>query len=125
MLLSILLMWMCAVLGFVCWFIEDPGTFANVEYSNQMLSAIFILAFFSKAYCYVALMYAQKYSDPISVTIIASTEPVVTLVLAVLIPTAFEESFTTRAVLGVVIIMLGAIVSDLNFLSPRKGRCAP
>ena len=84
--LGILQMWISCIFSYILWFIEDPGTFANVDYSNEMLSSIFILAFFAKAYAYVALMYSQKYSDPIRVTIIASTEPVVTLVLAVLIP---------------------------------------
>lgn len=121
LLLSVLQMWITAILGFVMWFIEEPRTFASLEYTNAMLSCIFVLAFFGKAYAYVALMYSQKYSDPISVTIIASTEPIVTLVLAVLIPTAFEEHFTAAAVFGAAVIMAGAIVSGTNFLS-RKGR---
>lgn len=121
LLLSILQMWISAIFSFILWFIEDPATFASVEYSNEMLSSIFILAFFAKAYAYVALMYSQKYSDPIRVTIIASTEPVVTLILAVLLPTAFEESFTAASVLGAAVIMLGAMVSGTNFLSRKKG----
>lgn len=121
LLLSVLQMWITAVLGFVMWFIEEPRTFASLEYTNAMLSSIFVLTFFGKAYAYVALMYSQKYSDPISVTIIASTEPIVTLVLAVLIPTAFEEHFTAAAVFGAAVIMAGAIVSGTDFLS-RKGR---
>lgn len=120
LLLSVLQMWVTAILGFIVWFLEDPGTFASLEYTNEMLSSIFILAFFGKAYAYVALMYSQKYSTPINVTIIASTEPIVTLVLAVLIPTAFEEKFTTAAVFGAAVIMTGAIVSGTDFLS-RKG----
>jgi drug/metabolite transporter (DMT)-like permease len=120
LLLSILQMWIAAIMGFAMWFYETPGTFATLEYTNEMLSSIFILAFFGKAYAYVALMYSQKYSDPISVTIISSTEPIVTLVLAVLIPTAFEEHFTTAAVFGAAVIMVGAIVSGTSFLS-RKG----
>ena len=122
LMLSVLQMWITAFLGFVMWFIEEPTTFASLEYTNQMLSSIFILAFFSKAYAYVALMYSQKYSDPISVTIIASTEPIVTLVLAVLIPTAFEEHFTAAAVFGAAVIMVGAIVSGTDFLSLGGGK---
>lgn len=122
LLLSVLQMWITAVLGFVMWFIEEPCTFATLEYTNAMLSSLFMLAFFSKAYAYVALMYSQKYSDPISVTIISSTEPIVTLVLAVLIPTAFEEHFTTVAVFGAAVIMVGAVVSGTDFLSRKGGK---
>ena len=121
LLLSMMQMWVSAIISFVIWSVQDPSTFASVEYSNEMLSSIFILAFFAKAYAYVALMYSQKYSDPISVTIIASTEPVVTLVLAVLIPSAFEEHFTLTAIAGAAIIMAGAIISGTNFISSRKG----
>lgn len=120
LLLSVLQMWVTAIMGFVMWFIEEPTTFASLEYTNEMLSSVFILAFFGKAYAYVALMYSQKYSDPINVTIIASTEPIVTLVLAVLIPTAFEEHFTADAAFGAAVIMVGAIISGTDFLS-RKG----
>lgn len=117
LLLSVLQMWGTAILGFIMWFIEDPRTFAALEYTNEMLSSIFILAFFGKAYAYVALMYSQKYSNPINVTIIASTEPIVTLVLAVLIPSVFEEEFTVAAVFGAAVIMVGAIISGTDFLS--------
>ena len=118
--LSILQMWISCLFSYILWFIEDPGTFANVDYSNEMLSSIFILAFFAKAYAYVALMYSQKYSDPIRVTIIASTEPVVTLVLAVLIPSAFSERLTATSAVGAIIIMIGAIISGTNFLSGKQ-----
>lgn len=121
LLLSVLQMWVTAIMGFVMWFIEEPTTFASLEYTNEMLSSVFILAFFGKAYAYVALMYSQKYSDPINVTIIASTEPIVTLVLAVLIPTAFEEHFTAAAVFGAAVIMVGAIISGTDFLSHKGG----
>ena len=85
-----------------------------------MLSSIFICSFFGKAYAYVALMMAQKYSDPINITIISSTEPVVTLMLAILIPSVFEEQFTWSAGLGAAIIMIGAIVSGTDFLTRKK-----
>lgn len=115
-------MWVTALLGFIMWFIEEPTTFASLEYTNEMLSSIFMLAFFGKAYAYAALMYAQKYSTPINVTIMASTEPIVTLVLAVLIPSAYEEHFTTAAVVGAVVIMIGAIISGTDFLSRKGGK---
>ncbi len=119
-LLTMLQMWLSALVSFIIWFSEDPMTFASIDYSNSMLSSIFICSFFGKAYAYVALMMAQKYSDPIHITIISSTEPVVTLVLAILIPSVFEEQFTWSAGLGAFIIMMGAIVSGTDFLTGKK-----
>lgn len=123
LLLSVLQICFSALIGFVLWFMEDQATFAHIAWSKRMLSSIFILAFFSKAYAYIMLMYAEKYADAISVTIIASLEPVVTLVLALLIPNAAgqTESFSGRALAGAVVIAVGAIVAGLDFLSKKKG----
>ena len=71
------------------WLMEEPQTFASIEYTRELLSSVFILAFFAKAYAYIMLMYSQRYTSPVSVTIIASTEPIVTLILALLIPASF------------------------------------
>ncbi len=120
--LSVLQIVFSAVIGWVLWFFEDAATFMHIEWSHRMLSSIFILAFFSKAYAYIMLMYAEKYADAISVTIIAATEPVVTLTLALLIPNAqgATETFSLHALLGALVIALGAIVAGLDFLSGRK-----
>ena len=63
-----------------------PGSLFTIEWSKMTLSYIFLIAFFSKCYAYLMLMHADKYADPVSVTIVASTEPVVTLLAAVLLP---------------------------------------
>lgn len=124
--LSVLQICFSAVIGFVLWTIEDPMTFTHVEWSNRMLSSIFILAIFSKAYAYIMLMYAEKYADALSVTVIASTEPIVTLTLALLIPNVQGETemFSVKAVLGASIIAIGAFVSGsgifTDFLKGRK-----
>lgn len=113
-----------AVIGFVLWFIQTPTTFASLSYSREMLSSIFMLAFFSKAYAYIMLMYSQRYTSAISVTIIASTEPVVTLTLALLIPNSFgqTESFQIQSLLGALCIAFGAVIAGTNFLSTVRKR---
>lgn len=122
LLLSILQICFSAIIGFFLWFMEDPSTFANITWSKRMLSSIFILAFFSKAYAYIMLMYAEKYSNAISVTVIASMEPVVTLTLALMIPNmqGETETFSARALAGAVVIAIGAIVAGSDFLSSKK-----
>lgn len=124
LLIGITQIWCTAVIGFIFWFIENPKTFLSVTYTNEMLSSIFILAFFAKAYAYIMLMYSQKYTNPVSVTIIASLEPVVTLCLALLIPEADgrTESFKINGILGAVCIAVGAIVAGINFLDRKKMR---
>ena len=127
LLLSVLQICFSAVIGFFLWFLEDPATFAHITWSKRMLSSIFILAFFSKAYAYIMLMYAEKYADAISVTVIASMEPVVTLTLALMIPNmqGETESFSIRALVGAIVIAIGAIVAGSDFLSSKKKEPVP
>ena len=120
-LLTVLQMLVSAVFGFALWLITDPGSILTIEWSRVTLSYIFLIAFFSKCYAYLMLMYADKYADAVSVTIVASTEPVVTLVAAVLLPESMGgvEQFSVKSVTGALIISLGAIVAGLNFLDRK------
>ncbi|SFG13081.1 EamA-like transporter family protein [Desulfotomaculum arcticum] len=122
LLLGVGQMFFTAIIAFGLWSFEEPGTFLALSYSNEMLANIFMLAFFSKAYAYIMLMYSQKYANPLSVTVIASTEPIVTMVLAFLIPGTFgvTESFTLIKIIGAVFIASGAICAGTNFLSKRE-----
>ncbi len=124
LLLCIVQMFFTALTGFILWSFEDPGTFAGVPWSKELLSNIFILAFFAKAYAYITLMFSQKYTDAVSVTVIASTEPIVTLVLSLLLPAAYGggESFRVSSAVGALMIAAGAIVAGLSFQSRKKGR---
>ncbi len=118
LILSVLQIAFSAIIGFILWVIEDPMTFAHVEWSDRMLSSIFILAIFSKSYAYIMLMYAERYADALSVTVIASTEPIVTFALALLIPNAegHTEPFSLGTAIGSVIIALGAFVAGSHLI---------
>ena len=122
LLIGIMQMVFTTVIGFILWTIEEPTTFFSVNYTNELLSSIFILAFFAKAYAYIILMFSQKYADPIRVTIIASTEPIVTLMLAVLIPAHYgaTEQLNIFSLFGALIIAGGAVIAGTNFLKSLK-----
>ncbi|MBR4502498.1 MAG: DMT family transporter [Clostridia bacterium] len=124
LLLTVLQLWFTAAVGMVLWLVTDIGSFSRINWSAETLSYIMIIAFFSKAYAYVMLMYTEKYADAISVTVIAATEPIVTLGLAVLIPSTLSsaEIFTFRSLMGALIIAAGAVVAGTDFLSRDKGK---
>jgi len=124
LLLGVMLMIFVTLFGFILWTIEEPTTFFSITYTNELLSSIFILAFFSKAYAYIVLMFSQKYSDPVSVTIIASTEPVVTLTLAVMIPAAYGagEEMTFASLGGALVIAAGAVIAGTSFFNRKKAK---
>lgn len=118
MCLTALQMTFSGLIGLFLWFIDDPYTFANVEWSDQLLSYIFILAFFAKAYAYSMLMYAEKYTDAISVAVIASTEPIVTLFMAAFLPgLGMNEIFSMKSFIGALVIASGAVIANLDFSS--------
>jgi drug/metabolite transporter (DMT)-like permease len=122
LLIGIVQMIFTALSGFALWLIEEPSTFLSIEYTKTLLSSIFILAFFTRAYAYIMLMFSQKYASPINVTVIASTEPVITLLFAVMIPAAFggTEKLTLFSLSGAMIIALGAVVAGTDFLQQKE-----
>lgn len=122
LLLCIVQMFFSALTGFVLWFCENPLTFQSVDYTRELLSNIIILAFFTKAYAYIVLMFSQKYTDAVSVTVIGSMEPIVTLVLAVLLPATYggNHKLTKAGVIGAGIIAVGAVVAGLHFLERKS-----
>ncbi|MBQ8053786.1 MAG: EamA family transporter [Lachnospiraceae bacterium] len=124
LLLTTLQLCVTAVIGLLLWVVTDPGSITTINWSLETFSYIVIIAFFSKAYAYVMLMYSEKYCDAITVTVIAATDPVVTLILAILIPSTLgnTELFSTRSLLGAILIAIGAVVAGTNFLSARKDR---
>lgn len=124
LLICIVQMFFTALTGFLLWYMENPQMFRSVIFTKELLSNIVILAFFAKAYAYIVLMFSQKYTDAVSVTVIASTEPVVTLFLSVLLPVAYggEQSIGFYTVAGAVLIAFGAIIAGLHFLDRRQVR---
>ena len=122
--LTVLQLCVTALIGLVLWLITDPGSFTTINWSLETISYIVIIAFFSKAYAYAMLMFSEKYCSPVTVTIIAATDPIVTLALAILIPSTQgnTELFSGKSLMGACIIALGAIVAGTNFLSGKKAK---
>ena len=120
--LTVLQLCVTALIGLVLWLITDPASFTTINWSLETISYIVIIAFFSKAYAYAMLMFSEKYCSPVTVTIIAATDPIVTLALAILIPSTQgnTELFSAKSLMGACIIALGAIVAGTNFLSRKK-----
>ena len=123
LILTMLQMCLTAVFGLVLWLITDPASITSINWSGEVISYILIIAFFSKCYAYLMLMLAEKYADALSVTIVASMDPVVTLLMAIVIPDTVgsTETFSARSLLGALIIAIGAIVAGTNFLNKKKG----
>lgn len=124
LLLGIGQMFFTALLSLLLWFIEEPRTFFSLTYTKETLANIFLLAFFAKAYAYIMLMYSQKYASPITVIVMSSTEPVVTMVLALLIPNTFgqTETLSGAKLAGACFIVAGAILAGTDFLSRKPHR---
>ncbi|MCR5127953.1 MAG: DMT family transporter [Lachnospiraceae bacterium] len=106
------------LIAMIAWNIESPGMIFRLEYTRSFLSALFVLAIFSKAFAYIMLMYGEKYGDPINVVLIFALEPVVTLILSVTIPESFggvEETFRMTALIGAILIVIGSSIANLDW----------
>ena len=70
----------------------------------------------------MVLMISQKYTDAVSVTIIAATEPVITLILSVLLPASYGggQGTSPSVITGAVVIAVGAVVAGLHFLERKN-----
>ena len=122
MLLTVLQLLFTALFALILWIIFEPGTFTTIPLNLELVSYIVIIAFFSKAFAYVMLMYAEKYADALTVTIMAACSPIVTLIFALIIPNieGTKEGFSVRTLAGTCIVALGAVVAGTDFLSPKK-----
>ena len=112
-----------AAISFVLWTIREPGMILRLDYTKELVSSLFVLAIFTKAYAYILLMYGEAYADPVDVVIIFALEPVVTFLLAVLIPEGFggvEESFSFRTLTGAAIIGIGAVIGQTDIRELRE-----
>lgn len=106
-----------AVVAMIIWTIQEPGMIFRLHYTPALASSLFVLALFTKAYAYIILMFGQAYADPVDVVIIFALEPVATMILAVLIPSAFggvEESFSVTTLLGALLIAIGATIGEID-----------
>ena len=123
--LAVVQMVVMGAVSAILWTIESPGMIFRLHYTKSFLASIFVLAFFSKAYAFIMLMFGEKYSDPVDIVIIFALEPIVTLALAVLIPQEFggvEEIFSTSTLVGAVCIAIGATVAEVDLDVIRKRR---
>lgn len=72
------------------WYREDPRIFLGVPPVLELVTSVLFLGFFSKAFAYVALMFGERYADPIDVVVIFALEPVVTMLFAAFFPASSE-----------------------------------
>ena len=119
--LTTLQMWFNALLGLFLCIVLEPGSLSSIKWNIECISYLIIITFFSKVYAYVMLMYSEKYASPVTITVIAATSPVITLIFALIIPdlAGNTEVFTLKSLIGAIIIAGGAIVSGTDFLSPK------
>ncbi len=117
LLLAALQLCFMTLISLAFWHREDPRVFFGVDYTVEVLSAVLLLGVFSKAFAYVALMYGERYADPIDVVIIFALEPVITMIFGAVFPNTFggaETELTLKGLICAVIIVLGSCVAGID-----------
>ena len=106
-----------AVVSLILWYREDPAVFFGVAWTTELISSVLVLGIFSKAYAYIALMYGERYADPIDVVVIFALEPVITMVFAAFFPDEFggaEAAITRTGLVCAAVIVVGSIIAGLE-----------
>ena len=99
------------------WYREDPRVFLGVPPVLELVTSVLFLGFFSKAFAYVALMFGERYADPIDVVVIFALEPVVTMLFAAFFPNEFggtETAITVKGLICAALIVSGSMVAGLE-----------
>lgn len=114
---------MVTVISFVLWFIVQPKTFFAIEYSKDMLASVFMDGYFICGYAVLLNITAQKYASPATCSAIYSFQIVFAVIFSAIIPEMLGESIpiTVEKAIGCALIVIGAIISELNVATRLKG----
>lgn len=121
--LTVLIGIMVTLISFTIWFITQPKTFFAIEYSNEMLASVFMEGYFICGYAVLLNISAQKYASPATCSAIYSLEIIFAVILSAIIPEMLGEAvpITASKAVGCVLIVCGAIFSELDIMSRLKG----
>ena len=116
-LLAVMQLVVMTLFPLVLWYREDPRIFLGVPPVLELVTSVLFLGFFSKAFAYVALMFGERYADPIDVVVIFALEPVVTMLFAAFFPGEFggtESAITVKGLICAALIVSGSMVAGLE-----------
>lgn len=116
LLVAVMLMAMVTVISFLCWTAFEPTTFFAIEYSGQMIAAIFIYSYFVCAFATSVNVLAHRQAAPQTAAAIYALEVVFTVILAAVLPPILVSRIpiSPASLAGCALVTVGAIIADLD-----------
>ncbi len=98
--------------SYLIWFVLQPGTFAAIGWTDQILASLFIDGYFIVAFAQTLNYFAQQRTTPVSAAIIYSLEIVFTLLWGLLLPESIIDPVepSRRMLIAVCFILAGNLV---------------
>jgi len=101
-----------AVFAFFPWLAMQPATFVALPWSGSLIAAYFVYGYFVAAFATALNILAQRRATPTQVTIIYSTEIVMSTIWATCLPASIVDpvDLTLPIVIGCALVVIGNLV---------------
>ncbi len=101
-----------AVLAFFPWLAMQPATFVALPWSGSLVAAYFVYGYFVAAFATALNILAQRRATPAQVTIIYSTEIVMSTIWATCLPASIVDpvDLTLPIIIGCALVVIGNLV---------------
>ncbi len=115
--LSTLIAALVGIFSYVIWLFIQPATLAAIEWNAQIISSLFIYAYFVVAFAQTLNIFAQRRTTPASATVIYSLEIIFSLIWGMTMPSNLVTPVSPDVymLIGVVFILMGNLTEVLDF----------
>lgn len=111
-----------SLLSFVLWSVEQPGTFLTLDYSGSLVAGLFAYSYFVCIFAGALNIAANRYSSPQDASMIYSFEILMTVLMAITLPTVLgeRETIALRTIVGCGLVTASAILVEVKWKKRRK-----
>lgn len=100
-----------------CLLIFDLGKISSVAWSIEAIISLILLAVFCSSGAFMLYSYGAKIISVLKVSVFTNAIPVVTIIVAVILG---QEQFSIPKILGIVIVVLGLLLTQFGFNKKKK-----
>jgi drug/metabolite transporter (DMT)-like permease len=100
-----------------CLLIFDLGKITSVAWSTEAIISLILLAVFCSSGAFMLYSYGAKIISVLKVSVFTNAIPVVTIIVAVILG---QEQFSIPKILGIVIVVLGLLLTQFGFNKKKK-----
>ncbi len=100
-----------------CLLVFDLDKIHSVAWSSEAIISLILLAVFCSSGAFMLYSYGAKIISVLKVSVFTNAIPVVTIIVAVILG---QEQFSIPKILGIVIVVLGLLLTQFGFNKKKK-----